>query len=341
MISSNGAATFRSAFIGLDNLGSLTMPGGTFNILSNLTVGSSLGATGVIVMNGGINLIGGALIIGKGGGKGHVILSSGSGPFSPGKGGGPGPLAGGGGSVLRTRGLTVSTEPGSTGTLTVSDSAATVDVYSNLVIGDCAASVAGYVEVSAGTLSVTNATGDAFLDLRDGAVTLSGGGILRVNRLVLTNSCGLFIRTGGTLIVNSMSLDPNLDADGDGIPNGYESSHGLDPLNAADANLDADGDGFTNLQEFQTGTDPTNSASAFRVTSVVPEGNNLRVTWTTGAGRTNSLQAANGAVNGGFNTNSFTDLFIVTNAVGSTTNYLDAGAVTNKPSRYYRIRLVP
>jgi hypothetical protein len=35
------------------------------------------------------------------------------------------------------------------------------------------------------------------------------------------------------------------------------------------------------------------------------------------------------------------DIFIVTNTVGSTTNYLDSGAATNKPARYYRVRLVP
>jgi hypothetical protein len=31
----------------------------------------------------------------------------------------------------------------------------------------------------------------------------------------------------------------------------------------------------------------------------------------------------------------------VTNVVGTTTNYLGTGGVTNFPSRYYRVRLVP
>ncbi len=39
------------------------------------------------------------------------------------------------------------------------------------------------------------------------------------------------------------------DSDGDGIPDAYEITHGLDRHNAADASLDADGDGFTNLEE--------------------------------------------------------------------------------------------
>ena len=40
-------------------------------------------------------------------------------------------------------------------------------------------------------------------------------------------------------------------------------------------------------------------------------------------------------------TNNFTDIFTVTNTVGTVTNYLDTGATTNFPSRYYRVRLVP
>jgi hypothetical protein len=71
----------------------------------------------------------------------------------------------------------------------------------------------------------------------------------------------------------------------------------------------------------------------------VATGFNISVTWTTGIGRTNALQAAAG--DGGFYTNNFTDIFTVTNAVGTQTNYLDLGAVTNFPARFYRVRLVP
>ena len=39
--------------------------------------------------------------------------------------------------------------------------------------------------------------------------------------------------------------------------------------------------------------------------------------------------------------NYFTAIFTVTNTVGTTTNFLDAGAATNVPAFYYRIRLVP
>lgn len=56
----------------------------------------------------------------------------------------------------------------------------------------------------------------------------------------------------------------NVDSDGDGIPDNWEVTYGLNPASAADASQDADGDGFTNLREFQLGTNP-NSAPAFQV----------------------------------------------------------------------------
>jgi PKD repeat protein len=105
-----------------------------------------------------------------------------------------------------------------------------------------------------------------------------------------------------------------------------------------DAAADPDGDGFSNLQEFLAGTDPTNSLSSLRIVSIQPQSNGLFITWLTGVGRTNALQATPSGV--GSYSNNFTDLFVVTNTV-SPTNYLDGGSLTNGPARYYRIRLVP
>ena len=111
------------------------------------------------------------------------------------------------------------------------------------------------------------------------------------------------------------------------------------PQAAGDA--DPDGDGMSNTNEFLTGTDPTNSASSFHITSIVETGNDLFINWMTGIGRTNALQWTPGAADGTYVTDSFADLFTVTNATGTVTNYLDLGAATNVPARYYRVRLVP
>ncbi|RME91375.1 MAG: hypothetical protein D6766_11955, partial [Verrucomicrobia bacterium] len=62
---------------------------------------------------------------------------------------------------------------------------------------------------------------------------------------------------------NAESANPDLD--GDGMPNLWETAHGLDPHDPTDASLDTDGDGLTNLQEFLAGTDPNDPASALRI----------------------------------------------------------------------------
>jgi hypothetical protein len=71
------------------------------------------------------------------------------------------------------------------------------------------------------------------------------------------------------------------DADGDGLPDGWELANGLDPLRVAGqdgAEGDPDGDGYSNLQEWLGGTDP--QATSSRPT--------LEVDW--GAGATVGLR---------------------------------------------------
>ena len=83
--------------------------------------------------------------------------------------------------------------------------------------------------------------------------------------------------------------------------------------------------------------------NTFRIVSVARQSNDLLITWMMGPGATNALQATASDGSGGYSTNGFTDIFIVTNntTVGTVTNYLDIGAATNIPSRFYRARLSP
>ena len=52
------------------------------------------------------------------------------------------------------------------------------------------------------------------------------------------------------------AMDPNADADGDGMPNGWEVRYGLDPRDPSDADADSDGDGMSNLREYRLGRRP-------------------------------------------------------------------------------------
>jgi hypothetical protein len=51
------------------------------------------------------------------------------------------------------------------------------------------------------------------------------------------------------------------DTDQDGLPDDWETAHGLNPNNAADASFDLDGDGHSNYEEYLDGTDVASAAS--------------------------------------------------------------------------------
>jgi hypothetical protein len=64
-----------------------------------------------------------------------------------------------------------------------------------------------------------------------------------------TNAAGL---SGETIV----SFDVTTDTDYDGLPDEWEASVGLDPLDPADAAADGDADGLLNWEEFALGTNP-------------------------------------------------------------------------------------
>jgi hypothetical protein len=90
--------------------------------------------------------------------------------------------------------------------------------------------------------------------------------------------------------------------------------------------LDNDGNNLYDVADYAIGP--------YRLLSAIPEGNNIRVTWLTAGGRTNTVQAA-GAVNDTY-TNLSANLAIP--GVGPvTTNYLDVGGAANV-ARFYRLK---
>jgi pectate lyase len=114
----------------------------------------------------------------------------------------------------------------------------------------------------------------------------------------------------------------------------------------AQAAPDADpyGKGLNNSNQFLLGLTPTNPASVFRILTVTPQTNNdVVISWATGAGPSNVVQATSGDASGGYSTN-FTDISGALSVPGNgdtTNSYTDSGGATNVPSRFYRIRFAP
>ena len=213
------------------NGGTLTIAGGSSTFVNGLDISQMASTTGTVWMTGGQLLTSSTSGLG-GAGVGRMILSNGT---------------------WESLWTSVGQFAGAQGTLTILGGTNTVDGWLHIGTSDCKAT--GTVTVAGGSLFVTNDSANAVLDVENGTFTLSSGTVI-VNTFVMTNSCARFVRTGGTLIYGNAILNPNADTDGDGIPNGYELAHGLDPLNPADATADNDGDGFSNLQEYLAGTDP-------------------------------------------------------------------------------------
>jgi hypothetical protein len=324
--------------------GQMTVSNGLW-ITSSVEIGFFAESQGTLTIAGGTNII---------------TAPSGSPFFHVGRDGGNGALWITGGQFVFTNGQTTVGRNGGFGEITVSNGdyrskfifmgdsgvatctmnlyGGTTTVYSNLNIGSFNCQATGIVTVAGGTLYVTNALHNATLEVDTGSFILNSG-IVVVDRFVMTNACASFSRTGGTLIYSTALLDPNADADGDEIPNGYEQAHGLDPLDPVNLNKDTDGDGWTDVQEYFLGTDPTNANSHLGITAMGIEGQNIRITWTTVPGTTNFIDFNSQVrLSNSISPPFWVPIATISNITGTVTNFLDIGAATNTTPRYYRVR---
>lgn len=126
-----------------------------------------------------------------------------------------------------------------------------------------------------------NADGDALIPSSQVPVGNGDGNVLGVSEYVKIEP--------GDLDGDGINDSADLDKDGDGLPDVWESAHSLNPGSAAGSNGttgDPDGDGMTNLQEFFAGTDPQDAASAWRVSKIALAGGNIQLSWLAPYGRT-------------------------------------------------------
>lgn len=143
---------------------------------------------------------------------------------------------------------------------------------------------------------------------------------------------------GNTTTSSIVNVSANaLDTDGDGIPDSYETAHGLNPANPADAVLDGDGDGVSNRNEFIFGTAAdVPDRYTYSATYNSPAGT-ATVTFATSTGRTYRVQYSNTLGLGSWLPGSG-----VVVGTGAPMQWIDDGTVTGSlPSvagrRYYRI----
>ena len=92
------------------------------------------------------------------------------------------------------------------------------------------------------------------------------------------------------------------------------------------------------MSRFQALQNHRNDCQAIPKVSILPEGNDARITWSVVTGKTYKVQAA-----ADITTNAFADFVtvIVPAAPAITqTNYLDVGAATNSTPWFYKVKLV-
>jgi hypothetical protein len=147
---------------------------------------------------------------------------------------------------------------------------------------------------------------------------------------------GSFPDGGDTIVAmpptfGAANVQPNPDRDGDGMPDAWETVHGLDQNSPADALLDADHDGMSNQQEYLAGTDPRDAGS--RLTTAVDVGGGVMlVRFTAQAGRGYTVQVSESLQDGSWQRLSD----VAPQAVAGEVSVSDPEAV-GKPARYYRI----
>ncbi|HTS16314.1 MAG TPA: hypothetical protein VMP11_01955 [Verrucomicrobiae bacterium] len=124
----------------------------------------------------------------------------------------------------------------------------------------------------------------------------------------------------------------------------------------AQPSADPYGKGITNTNQFLAGFNPTNTAAYPHIISIAKTNSNTDVlvtylgangdsTYTGGPGsRTNILEFTTGTANGSYSNNFVstgkTNILAGGTGLGVVTNMVDSGGATNKPSRFYRVRVL-
>jgi hypothetical protein len=81
------------------------------------------------------------------------------------------------------------------------------------------------------------------------------------------------------VLFSTEPVDDLTDTDGDGMPNEWETDHGLNRTNPLDALQDSDGDGYSNRDEFTANTDPKDPTSYLEASVAPDQGRTMAITF--------------------------------------------------------------
>jgi hypothetical protein len=168
-------------------------------------------------------------------------------------------------------------------------------------------------------------TGAPKLDLKTGKFSGS----------VYSANCGWISLSNAFAFVQTDTIAPGVDTDGDGIADAWELLH-FGNLTTANATSNFDGDPATDLQEYLADTDPKDASSYLRITNyaTAPTGTTNLLTWTTTLTRLYHVQES---LNLGAPIWYDSTLGLISPDGATTTrNTTD----TNAPIRFYRVQAV-
>lgn len=152
-------------------------------------------------------------------------------------------------------------------------------------------------------------------------------------RRILDNVDGSDSLSGRVVTAGRLNLRRIVDADGDDLPDWWESAHLGGPANGEPA-ADPDRDGADNRAEWLAGSSPTNAASCLRLGAVASLGTNgVAVRWQSAQGRSYRLEGAV-ALGSGFASTVATHV-VATPPMNTATDAAAWGA----GSRFYRLVL--